>query len=110
MDRYVISITIEGNFNDWSLLQTHCDEFLTDSSGIAAGFTTKSISTDVGTFSVKCIIIFLDESFQHKLRPVNRYSSSEVFENGLDAILEKVARKMLINLQLKDKSNKLSSS
>ncbi len=110
MDKYVISISIVGNFDDWSQLQTHCDDSLSDSSGVAVGFVTKSFSTDFGTFPVKCIIFFLDETIQHHLKLVNRYSSTEIFENGLDAILEKVARKTLINIQLRDHSSELKTS
>jgi hypothetical protein len=110
MDRYAISITIEGKFEDWGRIQSHCEDYLSDSSGIAVGFTTRSISTDFGEFSVKCIIIFLDERTQHHLKPANSYSSTEIFEIGFDKILEKIARKMLINVHLKDRSSELRTS
>ena len=110
MDRYAISIIIEGKFDDWVRIQNHCEDYLSDSSGIAVGFTTKSISTDFGEFSVKCIIIFLDEKTQHQTKPVNRYSSTEIFEIGLDKVLEKIARKMLVNIHLKDHSSELRAS
>ena len=110
MDKYVISITIEGNFDDWPKIRNHCEEYLSDSSGIAVGFTTKSISTDFGKFSVKCIIIFLDKETQHHLKPINRYSSTELSRIGLDVILEKIARKMLIDIHLKDRSSAIRTS
>ena len=110
MDKYVISITIEGDFDDWVTLRGYCEDHISDSSGIAVGFTTKSISTDFGEFSVKCIIIFLDKKTQYHLKPVNRYSSTEIFEMGLDEVLEKIARKMLVNVHLKDHSKELRTS
>jgi hypothetical protein len=110
MDKYVISITIEGNFDDWTKLRSHCEDFLSDSSGIAVGLTTKSISTDFGEFSVKCIIFFLDDRTLHHLKPVNRYSSIEIFKIGLDTVLERIAKKMLINIHLKDRPKKLRIS
>ena len=110
MDKYAISITIEGNFNDWPKLKNHCEDYLSDSSGIAVEFTTKSVSTDFGKFSVKCIIIFLDDKTQHHLKSVNRYSSTEIFKLGLDVVLEKIARKTLITIHLKDRSSVLRTS
>ncbi len=103
MDKYIATIVVEGKFTEWSRLKEYCDQTITDSTGIALGIITKNISTDFGVYPVKFVLTYFDEGVKHRLKPVNRYTINKVLERGFDSILEKIGKKLLINLQLSGK-------
>ena len=110
MEKYVATILVEGKFAEWSRLKEYCDQTITDSTGIALGIITRRITTDFGVHSVKFVLTYLDEGVKCRIKPVNRFSINYVLENGFDIILEKIGKKLVINLyHQREYSEKITS-
>ena len=98
MEKYVATILVEGKFTEWSLLKEYCDQTVTDSTGIALGIITRRITTDFGVYSVKFVLTYFDEGVKHRFKPVNKFTINNVLESGFYSILDKIGKKLLINL------------
>ena len=110
MEKYVATILVEGKFAEWSRLKEYCDQTITDSTGIALGIITRRITTDFGVYSVKFVLTYFDEGVKCRIKPVNRFSINYVLENGFDVILEKIGKKLVINLHNQRESSERITS
>ena len=108
MEKFVATIVVEGKFSEWSHLKKYCDQTVTDSTSIALGIITRRISTEFGVYPVNFVLIYFGEGVKHHLKPVNRFSIKDVLESGFDSILEKIGKKLLINLHLRKSSEKIA--
>ncbi len=109
MKQVVIRFSVIGQFSEWPHFQPFCEKSISDSTGISVGIISKSIITDFGTFPVKFIILFLGENIHHHLKLIHRYTVEEVIQEGLDTILNKLGKKVLINIHLKNDSTILKT-
>ena len=99
MTHIVITFSVVGQFSEWPYFHKYCAKSFSDLTGISVGIISKSIKTDFGTFPVKFVLLFLGKSIQHYLKPTHRYTEEEILEQGLDTILDKLGRKIIIKIQ-----------
>ena len=107
MKQIAIKISVIGQFREWPHFQQYCEKSISDSAGISVGIISKTITTDFGVFPVKFILLFLGENIYHQIKPSHRYTVDEIFKEGLDNILNRLGRKAIINIQIKDPSSDL---
>ncbi|MFX1539116.1 MAG: hypothetical protein ACFFDI_33490 [Promethearchaeota archaeon] len=100
--KLVTSLAIIGeNFSQWQQIKELCDQSTEDKSGLAAGILSRTIEMDLGSFSVKYLILFIDQKFAHNIKPTFQYSMKQLKEKGIENILEKIGRKTIIRAQMK---------
>lgn len=92
---------IGGSLNDWLKLRSFCDQSVQDKSGLAVGIISKIVSSEFGDFPVKFLILFIEKSLQYHLKPVFRFTMAQIKEEGLENVLERVGRKVIINISMK---------
>ncbi|MHA1975419.1 MAG: hypothetical protein ACW98F_09630 [Candidatus Hodarchaeales archaeon] len=109
MKQIVIRISVIGQFNEWPYFQKFCEKSLSDSAGISVGIISRSITTDFGDFPVKFVLLFLGENIYHHIKPAHRYTIDEIFNEGLDNILNRLGRKTIINIHLNEHSSDLTA-
>ena len=78
MKQIVVRLSIVGPFSQWPNFQSHCDESISDASGVSVGIVSRIIKTDWGSHSVKFVLLFLGDNIYHHLRPTHRYTVQEI--------------------------------
>lgn len=96
--------------NDWLKLRSLCDQSIHDKSGLAVGIISKNVSSEFGDFSVKFLILFIEECLQYHLKPAFCFTMSQIKEEGLGNILERVGRKAIINIRMKSSKTRAQSN
>jgi hypothetical protein len=100
--KFATSIAIIGDLsNDWERIKCYCDQSASDNAGIAVGILSRTIGTDFGLFLVKFILLFIDKSLTSQLKPAFRFSMYEIEKEGVEEILLRVGKKVIINAYLK---------
>jgi len=107
----VTSLAIIGeSFDQWQQIKELCEQSTDDSSGLAAGILSRRIEMDFGSFTVKYLILFIDQKFSYNIKPTFRYSMKQLMEEGIENILAKIGRKTIIRAQMKNKQDIRSTS
>jgi hypothetical protein len=109
--KLVTSLAILGeNFDQWHTIKDLCEQSTQDKSGLAVGITSRTLEMDTGSFTVKYLILFIDQRFAHNIKPTFRYSMQQLMEEGIENVLKKIGRKTIIRAQMKMKQDIQSSN
>ena len=102
----VTSLAIIGeSFDQWQQIKELCEQSTDDSSGLAAGILSRRIEMDLGSFTVKYLILFIDQKFAHNIKPTFRYTMDQIMKEGIESILTTIGRKTFIRAQMKNKQD-----
>ncbi|MFX0087274.1 MAG: hypothetical protein ACFFAU_16610 [Candidatus Hodarchaeota archaeon] len=97
-----------GTFDNWKQIEQLCDKSAQDKAGVAVGILTRNIKTDFGNYEVKYLLLYIDEKLNYKLKPTYRFSFQDLMAEGLDNVLERLGKKVIINIE-RDIKHKLSA-
>ncbi len=106
--KIVTSIAIIGTFDNWKQIEKLCDKSAYDKAGIAVGILTRNIDTDFGSHEVKYLLLYVDTKLDYKLKPTYRFSFQELMAEGLENVLERIGKKVIINIE-RNLKHKLSA-
>lgn len=104
--KVVTSLAIVGeNFDQWQKIKELCEQSTQDNSGLAAGILSRTIKMDFGSFTVKYLVLFIDQKFAHNIKPTFQYSMRQLMEEGIENVFTKIGRKTIIKAQMKAKQD-----
>ncbi len=92
---------IGDSFNQWLKIKELCDQSAHDNSGLAVGILSRTIETDFGVFTVKYLLLFVNNKFAHNIKPTFRFTMNQLMEEGIENVLTRIGRKTIIKAQLK---------
>ncbi|MFX1506595.1 MAG: hypothetical protein ACFFDC_10880 [Promethearchaeota archaeon] len=108
--KLVTSLAIIGeSFDQWRIIKDLCEQTTQDNSGLAVGIISRTIEMDIGSFTVKYLILFIDKKFAHNIKPTFQYSMQQLMEEGIENVLKKIGKKTIIKVQMKMKKDIQSS-
>lgn len=108
--KLVTSLAIFGeSLDQWQTIKDLCEQSTQDNSGLAVGITSRTIEMDTGSFTVKYLILFIDQRFAHNIKPTFRYSMQKLMDEGIEKVLQKIGRKTIIRAQMKMRQDIQSS-
>ncbi|UCG03191.1 MAG: hypothetical protein JSW11_04215 [Candidatus Heimdallarchaeota archaeon] len=104
--KLVTSLAIIGEtFGQWQKIKELCDQSTQDKSGLAAGILSRTIDMDLGSFTVKYLILFIDQKYGYNIKPTFQYSMKQLMEEGIENVLRRIGRKTIIRAQMKEKKD-----
>ena len=102
--KLVTSLAIIGeSFDQWKIIKKLCEKSTQDNSGLAVGILSRTIEMDFGSFTVKYLIMFIDQKIAYNIKPTFQYSMQELMEEGIENLLRRIGKKTIIRAQMKQK-------
>ncbi|MFX1284277.1 MAG: hypothetical protein ACFFB5_11510 [Promethearchaeota archaeon] len=101
----VTSLAIIGDsFDQWPEIKEYCEQSTQDNSGLGIGILSRTIETNLGNFTVKYLLLFVDKKFAHNIKPTFQFTMKQIIEEGFDNVITRIGKKTIIRAQKKAKT------